>query len=97
MMLGKMKSEFRAIPAMTEDNDDNFHDEQKRKAMTMFLDSWDEACSQGIPSELLVEVCLYLAITDLIEERGEEDVAEIFNNIPARIRAGEFTLHEESH
>ncbi|MCR9222144.1 MAG: hypothetical protein NXI21_18120 [Alphaproteobacteria bacterium] len=76
---------------------DAFVAEHKRKAMTLFLDAWDEACAQGIPSDLLSEVCLYLALTDLVEDRGEEDVAAIMEALPERVRAGDFTLNEERH
>ncbi len=75
----------------------NFAEEQKRKVMTVFLDAWDEACAQGIPSELLSEVCLYLALTDLVEDHGEDDVADIIETLPYRIRTGEFTMEEERH
>lgn len=75
----------------------NFGDEQKRQVMSLFLDTWDQACVQGLPSELLSEVCLYLALTDLIEDHGEDDVADIIETLPYRIRTGEFTLDEERH
>lgn len=74
-----------------------FAEEQKRKVMTLFLDAWDEACAQGLPSELLSEVCLYLALTDLVEDHGEDDVADIIETLPYRIRTGEFTMEEERH
>lgn len=76
---------------------ENFEAEHKRKAMTLFLDAWDEACTQGIPSDLLSEVCLYLALTDLVEDRGEGDVAAIMESLPGRVRRGEFSLREERH
>lgn len=75
----------------------SFGDEQKRQVMSLFLDTWDQACVQGLPSELLSEVCLYLALTDLIEDHGEDDVADIIETLPYRIRTGEFTLDEERH
>ncbi len=75
----------------------DFAEEQKRKVMSLFLDAWDEACAQGIPSELLSEVCLYLALTDLVEDHGEDDVADIIETLPYRIRKGEFTLGELTH
>ena len=74
-----------------------FGDEQKKQVMMMFLDTWDEACAQGISSELLSEVCLYLALTDLVEDYGEDDVAEIVESLPFRIRQGEFSLKQEKH
>ena len=76
---------------------EGFEAEHKRKAVGLFLDAWDEACTQGIPSDLLSEVCLFLALTDLVEDRGEEDVASIMEALPERVRRGEFSLGEERH
>jgi hypothetical protein len=74
-----------------------FTDTQRKQAMTLFLDAWDEACSQGLSGNLLSEVCLYLALTDLVEDMGEEDVAALIASIPGRIRLGEFSIPEEFH
>lgn len=86
-------------PEVTEitDSQGEFSPEQKRKAMLMFLDAWDEGCAQGIPSDLLSEVCLYLAISDLVEERGEEEAAQLMEILPRRILAGQFTPREDRH
>lgn len=74
-----------------------FGDEQRKQAMTLFLNAWDEACAQGMPSDLLSEVCLYLALTDLVEDMGEDEVASVMARIPTRIRHGEFSLPQEYH
>lgn len=76
---------------------EGFAEEQKRKVMALFLDTWDEACAQGLPSDLLSEVCLYLALTDLVEDYGEDEVADVIEALPYRIRTGEFTLAEDRH
>jgi len=69
----------------------------RKRVISLFLDTWDEACVEGLPSDLLSEVCLYLALTDMIEEFGEDDVADIMETLPHRIRRGEFTLALEQH
>lgn len=79
------------------DRQGEFSAEQKRDAMLMFLDTWTEACAKGISGDLLQEVCLYLAVSDLIEERGEEEAAELMEFLPRRILAGQFTPREDSH
>ncbi len=79
------------------DHQSDFAPEQKRKAMLMFLDAWGEACAQGISGDLLQEVCLYLAVSDLVEERGEEEAAELMEFVPRRILAGQFTPREDNH
>lgn len=74
-----------------------FGDEQRKQAMTLFLDAWDEASAQGLAGNLLSEVCLYLALTDLVEDIGEDDVASIIARLPSRILHGEFSLPQEYH
>lgn len=71
-------------------------EQQKKVALDLFLDAWDAACDQGVSADLLAEVALYLALTDLVADRGEEWTAEVIEGLPERIRAGEFTLRPEN-
>jgi hypothetical protein len=70
-------------------------EQQKKIALDLFLDAWDAACEAGVNADLLSETLIYLALTDLVADRGAEWTAEVFENIPDRIREGEFTLAEE--
>jgi hypothetical protein len=38
---------------------------------------------------------IYLSITDLVADRGEETAASLFENLPDRIRDGEFSLDDD--
>ena len=67
-------------------------EQQKKFALDQFLEAWDKACENGVEADLLCEVMIYLAITDLVADRGEELTASLFEDLPARIKDGEFSL-----
>lgn len=67
-------------------------EQQKKFALDQFLEVWDKACENGVEADLLCEVMIYLAITDLVADRGEELTASLFEDLPARIKDGEFSL-----
>ncbi|MFN4089069.1 MAG: hypothetical protein ACK4QW_08515 [Alphaproteobacteria bacterium] len=69
---------------------------QRKIAIEMFLDTWDKAADYGVTAEILAEVLIYLAVTDLVDDRGEEWAADIVSELPDRIRGGEFTLENEA-
>ena len=63
-------------------------DEQKRLALRVMLEAWDDAVAQGASSEIVASSAIFAALTDMIDIYGDEMVAEW----PDRIREGEFTL-----
>ena len=70
-------------------------EQQKKLALDLFLDAWDKACEQGVEADLLCEVMIYMAITDLVADRGEDVTASLFESLPDRILDGEFTLDQD--
>jgi hypothetical protein len=71
-------------------------DEQKRLALKMVLEVWEDALAQGISAEMVASSAIFAALTDMIESYGEESVAEMVAEWPQRIRDGEFTLSEDA-
>jgi hypothetical protein len=67
-------------------------DEQKRLALRVILEAWDDAVAQGVTSEIVASSAIFAALTDMIDVYGEETVAEMVAEWPHRIREGEFTL-----
>lgn len=67
-------------------------DEQKRLALWVILEAWDDAVAQGVTSEIVASSAIFAALTDMIDVYGEETVAEMVAEWPHRIREGEFTL-----
>lgn len=70
-------------------------DDLKRNALGTMLDAWDAALGMGIKPTALAEVTLYIAITDLVAEHGEDAAADIMAALPARIKDGEFSYSNE--
>lgn len=65
---------------------------QKSRALEILLDGWDQALDEGIDAENIASSAVFAAFTDLIENHGEEFVAQMVEGLPGRIRAGDFTL-----
>ena len=71
-------------------------DEQKRLALKMILEVWEDALAQGVAAEMVAAAAIFAALTDMIETYGEDSVAEMVAEWPHRIREGEFTLSEDA-
>jgi hypothetical protein len=69
-------------------------DEQKRVALKLMLEAWDEAVAQGASPEMVASSAIFAALTDMIDTYGESTVADMVAEWPERIRDGEFTLKE---
>ncbi|MEQ8964937.1 MAG: hypothetical protein RID91_03860 [Azospirillaceae bacterium] len=67
-------------------------EDQKRIALDLLLDAWDTALQRGCQPETLATTAIYAALTDMIDIYGADPVAEMIEDLPDRIRAGEFTL-----
>ncbi|MCR9176001.1 MAG: hypothetical protein NXI19_08380 [Alphaproteobacteria bacterium] len=69
-------------------------DEQKRVALKLMLEAWDEAVAQGASPEMVASSAIFAALTDMIDTYGESTVADMVAEWPERIRDGEFTLKD---
>ncbi|MEQ9135792.1 MAG: hypothetical protein RLO51_11330 [Thalassobaculum sp.] len=69
-------------------------DEQKRIALKVILEAWDEAIAQGSSPEIVASSAIFAALTDMIDIYGESTVADMVQDWPDRIRDGEFTLKD---
>jgi hypothetical protein len=68
--------------------------DQKRAALTLLLDAWEAALAQGVEPDVLASVAIYAALADMVDQHGADAVAGFAEGLPARIRAGEFTVGE---
>jgi hypothetical protein len=66
--------------------------EAKARALELILDAWDRALAEGVNPELIASVAIYAAIADMVDQYGEDAVAEFCASLPDRVRRGEFTL-----
>ncbi|MBN8999247.1 MAG: hypothetical protein J0H54_07585 [Rhizobiales bacterium] len=77
---------------METDHEANEIAEQKRAALALLTEAWDEAIAEGIEPDILAHAALFTALADLIDTYGEDAVADLTVSLPDRVRRGEFTL-----
>ncbi|MGE3143681.1 MAG: hypothetical protein AB7L65_10200 [Hyphomonadaceae bacterium] len=68
---------------------------QKALALDLLLDAWDKALAKGVEPEVLASVAIFAALADMVDAYGADAVADMCAELPARVRAGEFTLNPE--
>jgi len=67
---------------------------QKARALELVLAAWEQARGEGVASDLIASSAMFAALTELVDLHGAEAVAAFCDTLPARVRAGEFTLAE---
>lgn len=68
-------------------------DETRRVALRYLLEAWEEAVIDGVDADNLASAAIFAALSDMVAVYGEEPVARMAENLPERIRHGEFTMH----
>lgn len=72
-------------------------DEQRRIALQIFLDAWDDALAEGVDPDVLASTAIFAALSDMVETYGEEPVSEMAEGLKSRVQQGEFTLNQTRH
>jgi hypothetical protein len=67
----------------------------KARALDLLLDAWDRALKDGVTPEILASTAIFAALADMVDAHGAEAVANFCEDLPARVRRGEFTLAAE--
>jgi hypothetical protein len=63
-------------------------------ALNIIVDSYEECLAKGISPETVGSAALSSALGLLVQIHGEDLVAKMVEDIPAKVRAGQFT-HEK--
>jgi hypothetical protein len=71
---------------------DELGGEEHRAALAYVTEAFAEAILAGIESDFFAQAALSAALRELVATHGEEAVAVFAEALPARLRAGEFTL-----
>jgi hypothetical protein len=66
--------------------------EQKQTALSYLNEAWAEARHEGVDGDCLAQASLFAALAELVSTYGEDAVAKFVENLPARVRNGEFSL-----
>ena len=68
--------------------------DQKALALDLLLHAWEDALLQGVAPEMLASTAVFAALADMVDIHGEAAVARFCAELPARVRAGEFSLKD---
>src|ERR1700745_2839431 len=66
--------------------------EQKRAALSYLSEAWAEARHDGVDGDCLAQASLFAALAELVGTYGEDAVAKFVEDLPLRIRNGEFSI-----
>ena len=87
MTYGKLNFPFDRTTAMPEGVQ-----QEREIALEYLAEAWNSASEDGVDSEALAHAALFAAIATLVRDYGEEAVARMIGEIPARIDGGEYSL-----
>jgi hypothetical protein len=66
--------------------------EQKQAALHHLHEAWAEARLDGVDDDAMAMACLFAGLAQLVTTYGEDAAARYTENLPKRLRNGEFTL-----
>ena len=68
--------------------------DQKKRALGHVKEAWIEAWLDGIESECMAQVSLFVTLAELVATYGEDATARFAARLPKRISSGEFSLRK---
>ena len=66
--------------------------DQKQTALSYLSEAWAEARHDGVDGDCLAQASLFTALAELVSTYGEDAVGKFVENLPNRVRNGEFSL-----
>ncbi len=70
---------------------------EKQRALNYLLEAWENALEDGLESDMIATAAIFAAISDMVNQYGEDAVAKMTESLAKRIRTGEFTLNKTVH
>lgn len=67
--------------------------EERQLALEYIAEAWTAAEEDGVETLALAHASLFAAITELVDRHGEFATAALIEQLPARIRAGDYNLN----
>jgi hypothetical protein len=66
--------------------------DQKQTALSYLSEAWADARHEGVDGDCLAQASLFTALAELVSTYGEDAVGKFVENLPTRVRNGEFSL-----
>lgn len=70
---------------------------EKQRALSYLLEAWENAIDDGVEADMIATAAIFAAISDMVNQYGEDPVAKMAEALSKRIRTGEFTLNKTVH
>ncbi len=67
---------------------------EKQRALSYLLEAWENAINDGVESDMIATAAIFAAVSDMVNQYGEDPVAKMTESLAQRIRTGEFTLNK---
>ena len=67
-------------------------EDDRSAALNHILRAWENAAEEGIDASAIAHAALFTALIDLVSAYGEDAVAMLTEQIPERVRGGDYTL-----
>lgn len=80
-------------------NEDDYDDEdyglaeRQQTAIETIEAAWRDALEQGVEPDILINTSLFAAMSQIVEQKGENAAITFSKGLPERIQNGEFTLY----
>lgn len=71
--------------------------DDSERALQLILSAWDEGEESGVAPETMAYAAIFAAMSDLVTQFGEEEVAKIAGSLERRVQLGEFSLRQSRH
>ncbi len=72
--------------------DADLEPDDRQLALEYLADAWNSAEQDGLEGEAIAHAAIFAALATLVRTFGEEATADILENVPERVRQGEYTL-----
>jgi hypothetical protein len=66
--------------------------DERQIALEYLAEAWNSAEDDGVESAALAHASLFAALATLVKLHGDDATAELIENLPDRIRSGEYNL-----
>jgi hypothetical protein len=67
-------------------------EQQREIALDLLLEAWNNAIDRGVDTEVLAKTAIFAGLSDMVGAYGERAIAEMTEELPRRIRGGDFTV-----
>lgn len=68
---------------------------QKARALELLLEAWETALKDDVEPQMLASTALFISLAEMVDIYGADAIALMAEELPERIRAGEFSFSGE--